>query len=48
MNKARSNITTIETAEKLYTDLQNNEESSNGIDNEAIPSRPAKAAHVDR
>lgn len=47
MNKARSNITTIETAEKAYTELQQDEKSANGIEQEALPSRPVKGTYID-
>jgi anthranilate synthase component I len=50
MNKLRANITTIGTAEKLYTRLQNSGRSNksiNGVGQEALPSRPVKGAHID-
>ena len=49
MNKLGANITTIGTAEKMYTRLQQNEKSkaSTSVGQEGLPSRPAKGAHID-
>lgn len=49
MNKASANITTITTAEKLYTRLQQNEKSTDAInvEQEGLPSRLAEGARVD-
>lgn len=49
MNKLGANITTIGTAEKLYTRLQQNEKSEGlgSVEQEGLPSRLAKGAHID-
>ena len=49
MNKLGANITTIGTAEKLYTRLQQNDQSKTvkAVELEGLPSRPAKGAHID-
>lgn len=49
MNKLGANITTIGTAEKLYTRLQQNETSKTvtALELEGLPSRPAQGARID-
>lgn len=49
MNKLGANITTIGTAEKMYTRLQQNQKSNglSSVEQEGLPSRPAKGAHID-
>jgi anthranilate synthase component 1 len=48
LNKLKSNITTITSAEKLYTRLQSNENgASKRGEQEGLPSKPSGKAHID-
>ena len=48
LNKLKSNITTITSAEKLYTRLQSSEHgATKRVDGEGLPSRPSGEAHID-
>jgi len=50
MNKLGANMTTIKTAENLYTRLQGNEKANLSVeaaDQEALGARPAKGTHID-
>jgi anthranilate synthase component 1 len=48
INKLKANITTITSAEKLYTRLQSNENgATTRVDQEGLPSKPSGKAHVD-
>ena len=48
LNKLKSNITTITSAEKLYTRLQSNENgATKRVDQEGLPSKTPGMTHVD-